>query len=125
MAQRGFARLVETGRFWPDRHDQPTEHARTSVRAANPCSCSADVCDLDPRGHFCLAEHHNEVNADNSNDQQAELHGSVQAGSGSAGNRAELQDFGGGEELGYWREFVASLAPAIGRGSLGNAPEYG
>ena len=68
---------------------------------------------------------HNEVNADNSNDQETELHGSVQAGSGSAGNRAGLQDFGGGEELGYWREFVASLAPAIGRGSLGSAPGYG
>ena len=56
---------------------------------------------------------HNEANADNSNDPETELHGSVQAGSGSAGNRAGSQDFGGGEELGYWREFVASLAPAI------------
>ena len=56
---------------------------------------------------------HNEVNDDNSNDQETELHGSVQAGSGSVGHSAGLQDFGGSEALGYWREAAGGLAPAI------------
>ena len=45
---------------------------------------------------------HNEVNDDNRNEKETGLYGRLQARSGVAGDRAGIQDIGGGSKSGYW-----------------------
>ena len=54
-------------------------------------------------GHFVkVVKCHNEVNDDNRNESEKELHGRLQARSSGAGYGARLQDFRSGAEPGHW-----------------------